>query len=363
MGAVANIPDTQSQQSQRLNLTQSLARGALLKSPRFWLGLTWFCYALFLACLTVCNAIGPEKWWPTTLNLYLPQWIWSLPGFALTVLMARWARRWCWASVPLLIWTFGPLMGFCFGRLSSGLAPGGSSFRVLTYNVKYGRGDVSAIIREIDAARPDLVLIQDAAQAMNGPLGTFLNHMTVRSFGQYVIASRLPISDAQVRWISFPGAQHSCLRCSVHIGGREIAVYDVHLLTPRDGLAALRSRDENGIGELQLNAASRLVQARRLAEQVVGESVPVIVAGDLNAPGPSIVCQTLRQAGLHDGFEQGGWGYGYTYGHTTRLAHSYVRIDHIMLSRELRAERCWTGGAGGSDHRPVIADVTLAPHR
>jgi endonuclease/exonuclease/phosphatase family metal-dependent hydrolase len=37
-----------------------------------------------------------------------------------------------------------------------------------------------------------------------------------------------------------------------------------------------------------------------------------------------------------------------------------MRIDHIMTSAQLHAWRCWVGTGWASDHRPVIADLTLA---
>jgi endonuclease/exonuclease/phosphatase (EEP) superfamily protein YafD len=63
--------------------------------------------------------------------------------------------------------------------------------------------------------------------------------------------------------------------------------------------------------------------------------------------------------GLRDAFSTAGLGYGYTYGHGLRLGHSFVRIDHILVSRHWDVVRSWTGGAAGSDHRPVIADLVL----
>jgi len=84
------------------------------------------------------------------------------------------------------------------------------------------------------------------------------------------------------------------------------------------------------------------------------------VAGDFNAPVQSIVCRKLMRHGLTDAFSTAGQGYGYSFGHELRLvAHSYVRLDHILASRHWRVERCWTGGADASDHRPVIADLVL----
>lgn len=89
------------------------------------------------------------------------------------------------------------------------------------------------------------------------------------------------------------------------------------------------------------------------------------MAGDFNSPDHSLVCEPLRQAGLTDAFAQGGRGYGYTYGHfllknrVPYLRASWIRIDHIMASSGLRAQTCWVGTRGASDHRLVVADFVL----
>ena len=102
-----------------------------------------------------------------------------------------------------------------------------------------------------------------------------------------------------------------------------------------------------------------------MVEYLQTEQGPVIVAGDLNAPEASLVCATLKEAGLRDAFSEGGTGYGYTYGHLLFknrlpwLRISWMRIDHIMLNSRFSAQRCWTGSGQASDHRPVIADLVL----
>ena len=119
------------------------------------------------------------------------------------------------------------------------------------------------------------------------------------------------------------------------------------------------------IQQLENNVEARFTQAQALSEYLRQEIGPVIVAGDLNSPDDSRVCATLRSAGLHDAFAQGGKGYGYTYGHFL-LQHrlpafdfSWMRIDHIMMSSQFQSRRCWTGTGKASDHRPVIADLVL----
>ena len=65
----------------------------------------------------------------------------------------------------------------------------------------------------------------------------------------------------------------------------------------------------------------------------------------------------LRSTRLQDAFGAAGRGYGYTYGHTLRPRWSYMRLDHILFSRDFVALDSRAGSAVGSAHRPVVADL------
>jgi endonuclease/exonuclease/phosphatase family metal-dependent hydrolase len=241
----------------------------------------------------------------------------------------------------------------------------------MTCNAKYGKRDITALTNDILWNNPNVVLLQDAEHSLDGPLGNFFREWNVRSFGQYVIASKLPLSEVQIRTISFPGENHYCLRCELLMGTAVITVYNVHLETPRQGLNAFRavkgkpSYLPQAVQRFENNVESRLIQARTLSDYINKDQGPVIVAGDLNSPDASLACAMLRNAGLHDAFAEGGKGYGYTYGHFLLqhrlpwLHFPWMRIDHMMTSSHFLSSSCWTGTAKASEHQPVIADLIL----
>jgi endonuclease/exonuclease/phosphatase (EEP) superfamily protein YafD len=260
------------------------------------------------------------------------------------------------------VWVAGPIMGLCWQLHGRSPHVGAMRLRVMTYNIKYYKTqndeqDLKAIWTQIAAANPDILLLQDATNSEHGPLGELLRGWSICVFGQYVIASRLPLSNAQVGSISFFGQSHTYLRCQLRAGSRLIDVYNVHLLTPRFGLVSIKNFE--GISDLQTETSDRLVQAHELAKDLKADTLPAIVAGDFNAPLQSIVCQTIMQDKKQDAFAAAGRGYGYTYGHSLRFRHSFVRIDHIFADSTLSVIDCWAGKADGSDHRPVIADIAL----
>lgn len=337
-------------------------------APRPPLALTLLnlAYLLVLLALAISNARGPEGWWLGSLNLYLPQWLWALPGAVILPLTLWLARRWAWVPLLALGWVLGPVMGLCghWGLPMSPDAPptgGGARLRVMTYNIKWTSRDGGAgAVRDIEAFHPDLIQMQDSGGVMQGAVGKALAGWNVRTSGQYLVATHLPLPPLQSLDISYAGANHHCVRYTLQVGGRAVTVYDVHLLSPRGGLAAARGGQVEGMDG---NAGQRLFEADRLAGYLAAEPGPALVTGDLNAPMQSLVCRRLLEAGLRDAFAEGGYGYGYTYGAYTRVGQPYVRIDHILASHEWRLGGCWVGNRAGSDHCPVIADLTLPPAR
>lgn len=318
-------------------------------------------YFTLLAAIVMANQAGPEQWWPFALNLYLPQGIWIVPGalMALNDVKRRPLSALCAAGAILFV--AGPLMGFCWSHshpLKSSLS---ARVRVMTYNIKWGRRDISVIAGQIEQSHPDLILMQDAngGQELTAALRFILSGWHWIADGQYVVASRWPITDLGERSLDFPGGHFTYLRCRTKLAGRTITLYDVHLFTPRGGLQALRSDWRDGIPRFQSNVAGRLHQAALVAAGSKSEAGPLIVAGDLNSPVQSLSCRILARSGLTDAFSASGRGYGYTYGGFPTKNSAFLRIDHIYTSRQWIPLQCWTGASEGSEHRPVIADLGL----
>jgi endonuclease/exonuclease/phosphatase family metal-dependent hydrolase len=328
------------------------------------------CYGILIAVISVINHFGADRWWFGAFNAYLPQAIWLVPGIVLTLCGLVAARRWVWLPLLMLVWVAGPVMGFCWSSHSSAETAGTGAFRVMTCNAKYGKFDPGILVEEFVKYRPDVILLQDAGGSLVGPIGDFLRKWNVRTYSQYVVASRFPINEGEP-WITIPKQNQPGLRCRVRVGGTNVTIYNVHFESPRDGLNAFRSARHRprflprAAKLIEINAEDRLTQALAIRELVRAEKGPVIVAGDLNSTDASVACSMLRDAGLHDAFAEAGRGYGYTYGHLLLrnripwLHASWMRIDHIMMSRRLRADRCWTGTGRASEHRPVFADLVL----
>ena len=315
--------------------------------------------------ITVFDLIGPETLWPVALVQYVP-FAPLVPG--LIVVACAWKLGWPWrlASFSMLALALSFLMGL---ELHPGSDPP-NRLRVMTYNVKEylarKRADGTlSVAYEISLHNADVIVLQDAggvsdAVEKSPPLRKLMfGDRQIYAFGQYVIASRFALKNCNSGDISYRNETHTYGRCVLVFQGREIDLFTAHFLSPREGLNAVRSEFLFGAREWKQNIADRMTQAQRLVHDMRASSRPIIVAGDLNAPMHSLVMRTLLKFGLQDAFSAAGNGFGYSFGHSLRPHISYLRIDHILFSSEFSAANCFVGGAEGSTHRPVIADLTM----
>lgn len=326
-----------------------------------------------LAFLATCAwwallILGPERLVLAGAYLYLPHWLVLLP--LIVAIGVAWPLGWRWralAFAALLIFVW-PIMGFNVGQPDKGFG----RIRLMTYNIKSYLAkregdDFDGIVEEIRQHDPDIVVMQDAAHLLNlaghdDPqiVRRVLGSRHVHSFGQYVVASKFPLRGCDVGSIAYDEHPHTFVHCVVSAHGQDVDLYTAHLLSPRDGLNALRWGIIKGYEEWRDNVRDRMIQADKLAQTLRNRRRPAIVAGDLNAPEQSLVVQTLLNVGLRDAFSTAGLGYGYTHGHSLRPhLFSTIRIDHILVSREFGIADSFVGGKEGSEHRPVIADLWL----
>ena len=324
-----------------------------------WLMLLCGVYAAVVAFAALQLSIGAERFGWTGILMFLPQLLWAIPGVVLTVIVLWRSWKWVWLPLALLAFVLGPLTGF---RWNSQSVETAETFRVMTYNVQIWqqRRNIRALIAEIEEAEPDVLCLQDARGAMNGRLGEFLHTWHVAGFGQYVIATKFPVVDSVVGDISYDGERHTYLRARIDVGDRPVTVLTAHFATPRDALNVLRTPSmwRQHFGAINKNLARRIKQANAIVRDARAVEGAVIVAGDFNAPPQSVFSRMMADLGLVDAFAEAGRGYGYTFGHTL-LDRPFLRIDRIFVSSHFVPIRTTVGGANGSDHRPVMADLAF----
>ncbi|MFO1217133.1 MAG: endonuclease/exonuclease/phosphatase family protein [Burkholderiaceae bacterium] len=319
-----------------------------------------------LALSVALHVDALATWWVELLR-YLPLPLLLVP--ALLALGASWLMSWPWrlAAAATVVLVVSAVMGL---ELHGG-DTGSGRVRLMTFNAKVhvtGEAGLEAIAREIARHDPDVLVMQDADLSrwpdVPPQLRVALADRTVYRSGQYVVASRLPMSGCRDREMSTPHERHRYVRCRLHAHGVDVELVTAHLKSPRQGLNATRHEGTEGLDEWHANLLARLIQVGRLVRDLAGSARPLIVAGDLNAPEHSpVIQQLMRRLELRDAFSAAGTGFGYTHGHALRPRFSFLRIDHVLVSPEIGVADCHVGGSEASEHRPVIADLLLAPER
>ena len=342
------------------------AKSGKRKALPLWLAIPTAVYIAFLVGLTGINSAGPDQWSLGSFNLYVPQWLYLLPALGLLPLFLWRSRRMAWIPLLCALWVLGPIMGFCWRWVTpTADETKGTRLRVMTYNVKNGRYGMDAIAADIQKFHPDILLCQESNGTFRAAAQNLLIGWNIQVSVQFLIASkRFPLSVGEARYVNFPGYGTQVLRCTTTAGGRAVTLYTAHLKSPRGGLIAelkhLRHPNQTSDAPVVWNTDLRPGQAHILAGFLREETNPTILTGDLNAPVQSLACREFFNEGFRDAFSEAGRGYGYSYGQKVRrMPFAYVRIDHVMLSKEWQALDCKIGNNEGSEHRPVIADLYL----
>ena len=320
-----------------------------------------------VVALALAFRYGTEAMWWVEIARYVPFPAYLVP--ALLLVACAWPLGWRWrcAAVlaPVLVVT--ELMGLAVGSPDEGAG----RLRFMTYNIKayLARKTPDGFAKlawEIASQDADVIVMQDgqsieSADELPPPLRAALKGRQVYVQDQYIVASRYPLSHCGPGNMSYDGEEDNFVHCTLTVAGRDIDLFTAHFVSPRDGLNAARGKAAGGLREWETNFQDRLAQSIQLSTAVARSTRPVIVAGDLNADERSPVVRRLLAAGLRDAYSSAAVGYGYTLGHDLRPGFSFLRIDHVLVSRDIGVRDCAPGGREGSEHRPVLADLLVGP--
>jgi endonuclease/exonuclease/phosphatase (EEP) superfamily protein YafD len=323
--------------------------------------------AALLVTAVMLRWIG-DRWWFTAVLLYLPRagFLAPLPFIAAGLVGFRMWRLLLVQIASVLLVVF-PLMGFVLP--GAGFAKGGAAtVRVLSFNVEGCDGGYKAVYDEIDAHTPDVVLLQEVGNADDLVRVLREHYPVVQWSGQFIVASRYPtVAGTAPGYLDYNGRQRSprFLKESIDTPLGPIVFYNVHPISPREGLVILKTHGIRAAllgrshGPLTENVGLRTLQVQTFLDEAAAETGPVIVAGDTNLPDPSV---TLRryESRFTDAFRAAGWGFGYTFP-TDKKWGPAMRLDRIFTSEKLRATRFEVGRSRASDHHCVVADITRAP--
>jgi vancomycin resistance protein VanJ len=312
----------------------------------------------FLLGATALVVFLGDLHWPVALLLLLPLPALATPA-ALVVpalaLLGQW--RWVLAEAIALLVAAIFLLG---GNVS---LPDSSppTFRLLAWNVHFGDAGADAFARELRSVAPDVAVFEATNHEAHNALVSAFPTFHVERLASYSIASRFPIRDRSVPWDLATRSGPPYARFTLETPSGPVKIFAVHPVSQR---GAFRETFRNGGLRRALRVARDLFtedyerresELTSLAREAAAAGPRVLVAGDFNVAGRSRLLASLF-GGFQDSFAERGTGFGYTF----PLRHPFLRLDRI-LGKGFRFVRTGVGGKQASDHRPVYADVALAP--
>jgi vancomycin resistance protein VanJ len=342
-----------------------------MRASRLLRGLVVLTAGLYVAsiagAIVLLRFVG-ERWWPSAAGLYLPRFPFALPlPILVLALVALKLYRQLWTQVAAGLLVLFPLMGLAihWPAVRKADAP---VVRLLSYNVDSGNLGYSGVIEEVDRYSPDIAFFQEVGSPLDAlaqPLKA--RYGTVIQTGQLMMATRYPVvSETNPDKVLYNGRARSPrftqYRIETPLGS--IVFYNVHPISPRGGLYTLRGgglRRKLLAGHwltsfdsstLMSETGLREAQVREFTQAAARETLPVVIAGDTNLPGLSVILNESL-SGYQDGFAAAGQGFGYTF----PAGKAWMRIDRVFATSTLKFVGFEVGRSSASDHQCVVADL------
>lgn len=284
--------------------------------------------------------LGGARWWIFDLcNNFQAQYF----GFqVLCLLVLLGMRRFRWALLPTLLlilpgWRLAP-----YYLPHNDGPPLARPLRVVSFNVLFLNTRYADTVRWVQQTDPDIAffpevtpLWADGLAPLKSTLPHCIIHAQTHNFG-FALYSKYPIVE-QILMPS-PVLGMAMVKVTLDIHGERMIFVGVH---PPSPLSAAYSKGRD-------NAYNDL------AKLLSHETRPVVMAGDFNATPWSHALAPLVQIGLRDTM----LGRGFSATWQRNIPFVAIPIDQILLGGPIRTKARQTGPDLGSDHRPVVADLS-----
>jgi vancomycin resistance protein VanJ len=314
-----------------------------------------------LATVAAFRLIG-ERWWVTTIALYLPRigFALPLPLLIVALLMTRLHRALVTQVGAALVLLF-PLMGLHVNRGRTA-TPGAQRLRLFTLNTGLEKNGTGEVLERIRGNNPDVIVLEEVDDNDVDALRLGLPGYAFRHLDQFVIASRFPVEEEVAPrpiWSDGEAQSAHFARCRLSTPAGPIRLYAVHPTSPHEAFNELRKSFGSGSAKtMDANTQERLEQVRALAADAAKSSDPVIIAGDTNLPGLSWALWHWL-GGFTDGFAEAGRGFGYSYPAQRTV---WMRIDRVLAGPRFRFLHVATISPAVSNHLALTADLELLPN-
>lgn len=353
-------------ENQKANTPQQAAPVAPARS-RVWIqrSLTWLTagYVLGLCVLLAALEWWGERNWLLSVLLYAPPQLLLIPLTVLSplCLLFRWRLIfWHLAAAALLVF------GYMTFRWSPAANANATAITAVSFNI--GESNRAQFLAFLAREKPDLIILQDARNRGAG-LAKLMPAMQTSELGEFVLLSRYPILSAGLVQGTKPGERALAARWELLIQSRAVAIYSVHLPTPRRELSQFVGKRNllGGLvgwrrpaffGEYREWIKERIDLARSLAKVLAKEEKPMIVGGDFNTPDHGYIYHLFAGV-VSDAFATAGRGWGLTFPgntpHWLALNEPWLRIDYFFVGRGWKAVECRPEPGRQSQHKAVVA--------
>ncbi len=294
----------------------------------------------------------------TGLGLFIPQWFWLvlLGIVAVAALLAKQSNFAMCVGASMLLMLLGP-MHWRPARVEPQAETG---VRVVSWN--RDDGDDGSFFAFIQKHQPDVIFIQGA----NGWAPLYAHNLPgyhLASADEFLLLSRFPIAEAREVYLqALTRRVPLAARFVVELPSGPVALYNVHLLTPRDAIEA--SFSTNGGSETFDHAfwRNRLAMARELANRAALDPLPSMLAGDFNAPAWGRIYRAFSQR-FQDAHRIAGTGFGFTFpdkkNYRIQPPGRWMRLDCLFADDRWTILHSNVQRVPGAEHLPIC--ITLQP--
>jgi len=268
----------------------------------------------------------------------------AIIAFVLMIICLR-NKYYSMAVLSVLLFIFNVSATIDYGETIHAFERTERPLKVYSANIYIDNDNLSKLNRELEEINPDIILLEEVVpeniKRLQPVIKTYPYHEKIIFSGErkvgFVFLSKFPVLNTHVTQLSEWG--NFILEAMLDINQSPIMFYGVHAQRPH-----LR------------NYTERKNQLLWLARQIREKRLPVIVAGDFNSsPYSPIFRDVVRTAGLKDTRE----GFGWLPSWPTYFPPIWIPIDHILVSPDIQVLKRTTGSYFGSDHYPVIAELSL----
>lgn len=265
---------------------------------------------------------------------------------ALAARRRRWLPALLAAACVVIAW---PEVRFVVPRASG--TRGGETLRVQSMNLLFLSHDWKKVLAQIEAADADVVLMQEYHQDWDLALYPKLHEkypyecrpLREGVFGQAVYSKRPFVGEPVLLRLHH---KDYCpqIGVTVEVGGREVEIWDIHLISPSGPEEIERQWEQMGVLEAPIQRRHR----------------PLVLMGDFNSTTMSWNSELLRSLDLVEANAAVGRGRGATWPVYPVLSYlPGVRIDQAWGNAEIGWVSSRVGGETGSDHLPNVVEFVV----